>query len=163
LWKSQTPNPKPQIPIGISLGFGIWVFGTWVFLEGQPETELRRPHLRGRVLQELRGRALLRTDAPVRTVEHVEHVREQIERSTAAERDPLLDAEVGPVLRRREQIVARNDRAIRTQALAEVRAGATHIATVGVRQADPCGEEMQRAQLEAMAHLPDAVQYHPVT
>ena len=68
----------------------------------------------------------------------------------------------GSVLRRREQIVARNDRPVRTEALAEVRARAADIAAVGVRQANPCGEEVERAQLEAVADLPDAVQHHPV-
>src|SRR4029450_3028447 len=84
--------------------------GSWkleVQLEGQPEAELRRPHLRSRVLQELARRAFPPADAPVRTVEHVEHFRDAIDRDATAQRNSLLQPEVGPVLRRREEIVAR--------------------------------------------------------
>src|SRR5215510_4110274 len=47
-------------------------------LEGETEAELRRSYLRRGVLQELARRALLRADAPVRAVEHVEHVSQQV-------------------------------------------------------------------------------------
>src|SRR5258705_12262283 len=45
-------------------------------LEGQPESELRRPHLRACVLQELGRHALCGANAPVRTVEHIEDLRD---------------------------------------------------------------------------------------
>src|SRR4029450_9950622 len=125
--------------------------GSWkleVQLEGQPEAELRRPHLRSRVLQELARRAFLRADAPGRTVEHVEKFRGAVERHAAAQRNSLLHPDVGSVLRRCEQVVTRNDRAIPTGALAEVGAGAAHVTTVGVWQSDARREEVECAQLE---------------
>ena len=131
-------------------------------LERQTEAKLRGAHLRGGVLQELRGRALDRADAPVRTIERVEDFENRVQRHAAAQRHALLETDVGLVLHRCEQIVARNDRAVWTQALAEVRTRASYIAAVGVRLTDTGGEEVQRAQLEALAHLPDAVQHHTV-
>src|SRR6185503_16770840 len=68
--------------------------------------------------------------------------------------------EVRPVLCRREQIVTRNDRAVRTQTLTEIGAETAHVTTVGVRQSDARREEVQCAHLEAAADLPDAVQHH---
>src|SRR5262245_16394070 len=129
-------------------------------LEGQAEAELRRTKLAGGVLQELSNGALLRADPPVRTVERVEDFRDPVDRDAAAQRNPLPEAQVGSVLRGRDQIVTRNDRAVRTEPLAEVCPSPPDIAAVGVRLPDSGSEEMERAHLEAFAHLPDTVQHH---
>src|SRR6266853_775560 len=55
----------------------------------------------------------LDADSKVRPVEQVEDLRDRIDRGATVQRDPLLDPHVRPVLRRRDEGVARDDRAVR--------------------------------------------------
>src|SRR5262245_8341883 len=129
-------------------------------LELEPEPDLRLPELRRRMLQVLGRRAFGSADAPVRPVEHVEHLGDEIDRE-ALQRDPLLHAHVGLVVRRPDDVVARNDRPVRTQA----RAAATDHAQVAApraRAADAGAEVVKAAHLEALADLPDAVEHRAV-
>src|SRR6266404_5492265 len=85
-------------------------------LEGQPEADLRRPRLGRHMLQVLRRIAFDSPDSPVRTIEYIEHFRDPVDGGAAVQRNPLLQPQVRPVLRGREESIARDDRAIRTQA-----------------------------------------------
>ena len=78
------------------------------------------------------------------------------------QRDPLLHADVGSILRRLDEAVARNDRAVRTQTRAEGAARRAHVAAVGGRAANARAEVVKAADLEAMADLPDAVEHRAV-
>src|SRR5213593_4898149 len=116
------------------------------------------------MLEVLRRVAFHGADAPVRPVEDVEDFRDPVDRGAAAERDALLDPQVRPILRRRDQRVARDDRAIRPEAGApRRRADVAQVAAVTARQADAGAEVMEPAHLEAVANLPDAVEHRPVT
>src|SRR5438132_1906245 len=115
----EIPNPKSQAPNPNvwDLGFGLWDLG--FSLVRQAEAELHRSIRAVDVLQELRDGRLVLADGPVRTVEHVEHVRDQIERAAAADADLLLQPDVRAVLRRRDEPGLRDDRAVRADALIE--------------------------------------------
>src|SRR4051812_30578498 len=134
--------------------------GSRLALVRQAEAELHRPERPVDVLHELRDRGLVLPDRPVRTVEHVEHVRQNVERSAIANVDLLLDPQVGTVLRGRDERIARNDRAVRTDSLLVARAAESdRVAAEDDRIADAGAEVMQAAQLEPLIDLPDAVQH----
>src|SRR5215470_2891740 len=78
---SRKGSPASQIPNPV-LGFGTW---GWDFLVGQTEAELHRPHRCGYVLQVLRRGRFVLADGPVRAVEDVEHVGDQVEAPAAAD------------------------------------------------------------------------------
>ena len=99
--------------------------GTGDRLERQPEPELRRASLCGNRLQILRWNALDRTDPVVVIVENVEDLRDPIDRKASAQPNPLLHAQVGSILLRRDQRVARDDGTVGPQPL-----------TVRLRQSD---------------------------
>ena len=111
------------------------------------------------MLQVLRRAAFHESDAPVRAIEYVEHFRDPVDCGVAVQLDPLLQPQVRPVLRGRQDGIARDDRAVRTQAGGGDHSGITQIAAVDVVLTNAGGEEVESAQLEAMAHLPDAIEY----
>src|SRR6185503_9980985 len=91
------------------------------------------------------------------------YLRDRIDRRAADERNPLLKPQIDPLSRGLREVVARDDRAIRTQPGAPGRAKAAQIAAVAGHRpfADPQVEEP--ADLEAVAHLPDAIEHGAVT
>src|SRR4029079_9346954 len=120
--KSQTPNPKPQIPTANPnrnpspksqhLGFGIWDF-----LERGPEAELCGPRLERNVRVVLRlaivcCRFVGDKCVVVRMVEHVEHLGDPVELHAAAEPETLLDAQVHPMQIGTVEAVARDERSV---------------------------------------------------
>ena len=76
----------------------------------------------------------------------------------------LLDAEARAVASRLREVVARDNGAVGTQALALDRARAedAKIAAIGGGRSIAGAGVVDAAQLEAVAHLPDAVQHHAV-
>src|ERR1051326_2844469 len=133
----------------------------------QADPELHRAIGAVRVLHELRGRQLVLTNRPVRTVEDVEDVRDQIERAAPADVDLLLPPEVRAVLRRGDEPVARNHAARRAVGIARgtdalLVAGAAETDRIAARRdlvADARAQVVQTRQLEALVDLPDAVQH----
>ena len=95
--------------------------------------------------------ALNRADPIVVHVEHVEDLRDPIDRASA-QSNPLLDTQVGSILLEREQRVSGCDRPSgRSRWL--LAAPSAEISAPAARQ--PCSEEMKRAHLEAAADFPD--------
>ncbi len=126
-------------------------------LERHPESELRGAVLGGDPLA-IVGAALLCFQRPVRTVEDVERLSNQIDRDAVRQRNPLLDADGRIVLRRLNEGVLRDDRAIRAQAQFAAGAKIAPVAAIVARRAITGAPIVQATQLEAATHLPDPVE-----
>src|SRR5712692_10385438 len=111
------------------------------------------------MLKVLRRVAFHGPDAPVRAIEHIEDFRDPVDSGAAVQLDPLLQPQVRAVLRGRQDGIARDDRAIRTEARSGDHARIPKITAVRVVLTNAGGEEMKSAQLEAVSHLPDAVEH----
>ena len=68
-------------------------------LKRYPEAELHRAVFSRNPPEVLRV-VFLRIDRPVRAVEHVERLRQHVDRQAAGQRNPLLDAQVRSLARR---------------------------------------------------------------
>ena len=98
-------------------------------------------------------------------VEQVEDFDHPVDARAAAEREPALDAQVDPVQRLADEVVARHDRAVGAQAAVDP-VGASRvpqIAAVVGEEARAGAVEVEAAQLEAVAHVPDAVEHRAMT
>src|SRR6185369_1479088 len=154
------------------LGFGIWDlgFGIWDLLESQPESQLHRARRVREVRVVLRlavERAELVGDirAVVGPIEDVEQFQDAVYRPAAAKRDPLLQADVEAVHGIADKAVARHNGTIRAEALRdrlESLPEASQVFAVNGRQPLAGAIEVGPAQLEATAHLPDAVEHGAV-
>src|SRR5262245_21133857 len=141
-----TPNsrlPTPNWHRDWELGGGRW---GWLASERQPESELHRPVLPNRRFAVIET-AFLRLELEVGAIEQVEGVGHHVERD-ASERDALLDAQVGPVLGRLHERIARHDGPIGTQPLLPARAEAAAVAAVARRVPRASGEVVETAHLE---------------
>src|SRR5436309_11091748 len=131
-------------------------------LKREPEPDLRRAVLSdGR--KQIGLTALDRVDREVVAIEHVEHLGDRVDSDASAlQRNVLLDADVGSILRRLDVVVARDDRPIGPQALAEVAVGDAHVATIARCAANASTQIVERAHLEPVGNFPDAGEHHPV-
>jgi hypothetical protein len=144
-------------------------------LERQPNSELqhswpvRDVRVEGRLAEE-RVAFVRRVRTVIRMVEQVEHFEHAIQPHVADDRNALLETHIHAVNLIADEIVPRNDRAVRTQPLlggcraaaraaglvASIRPGIHGTALAGAEEVDP-------AHLETSPHVPDPVRRQAVT
>src|SRR5262249_40501374 len=86
-----------------------------------------------------------------------------VDRHAALQLDPLLQADVGAILRRLDERVPRYERAVGTQARAEGAARDAHITAIRRRAPNAGAQIVQRADLESVADFPDAGENRAMT
>src|SRR5262249_53836259 len=94
-------------------------------------------------------------------VEQVVRLEDAVERSVTTKTKPLLQPEIDTVDRGADKVIPRHDGAVRTQPVAALTAWA-QVAAVARGEALPGAVEIQPAQLETAADLPDPVERGPV-
>src|SRR5437763_1849709 len=136
-------------------------------LERQPEAELQA----SRRIRQVRARQRLAeiragfrdVEAPVvRTVEQVEHFREEIDRRMTAELHTLLNAHLHPMDRIPDEALSRDDRAVEPQPVNAGDAQTARVAAADDLRALAGAVEIDATQLQAAGHLPAAVEHEPV-
>src|SRR5207249_3181537 len=116
-------------------------------LKREPEPDLRRAVLScGRT--QIDRTSFDRVDREVISIEHVEDLGDRVDGYAALQRNPLLDTDIGSILRRLDVVVARDERPIRTQARAESAARDPDIATITRRTANSGTQIVEPAHLE---------------
>src|SRR5574341_1534407 len=95
-------------------------------------------------------------------IEQIEDFRDPIN-PNAPDGEPPLDADVHSVKGRPDEVVARDDGAVSTQAIGGKGPHLPQIAAVGGRAALPGAVEIQAAHLEAIRHFPDAIEHGPMS
>ena len=126
-------------------------------LERQPETNLHGSKLARRGLVEIRG-AFLGSDFEILLIEHIEGLGDGVDRQAPPQWDPLLHAQVRPVLRGLYETVARHDCAVRAQPRASACAGIAKITPVTGLAPNAGAEVVEAADLEATADLPNTAE-----
>src|SRR5215471_10764750 len=108
-------------------------------------------------------------EAIIRPVEHIEHVHEASDRPAAAELDTLLEPHVHTMNRLPDEAFTGNDRTIRSEGVIQPQAvetccsaESTCVASAESLGAQAGAVEIDAAHLEAVRHLPDAVEGQPM-